>query len=38
MKMIGATLADRMRAEVVAAHGLAFMPLFVGAWARKPGG
>ena len=30
------TLADRMRAEVAAARGLAFMPPFVGAWARKP--
>ena len=36
--MIGDTLADRMRVEEVAAHGLACMPLFVGAWVRKPGG
>jgi hypothetical protein len=32
------TLVDRMRAEVAAARGLTFMPPFVGAWARKPGG
>jgi hypothetical protein len=32
------TLADRMRTEVAAARGVALIPPFVGAWARKPGG